>query len=90
MHRLVQLVVFSRLSDVERVQLFDLTVRILYFDIPHTWQNGSAHQEYEWQSWKACSVILPHVRWLMQLSTKHEIKSKTPERWAELVFRAGT
>ena len=90
MHRLVQLAVFSRLSKVERVDLFALTVHILYFDFPNTWQNRGAHQGHGWQSWENCSAILSHVNWLMQLSAKHKIQCKNPERWAELVFRAGT
>ncbi|KAF4459225.1 hypothetical protein FALBO_14020, partial [Fusarium albosuccineum] len=90
MHRLVQLVVFARLSKAERVKLFDLTIHILYHDFPNTWQNRGAHQGHGWQSWETCSDILSHVDWLMTLSDKHKIKSSNPESWAELVFRAAT
>ncbi|KAJ3544311.1 hypothetical protein NM208_g3129 [Fusarium decemcellulare] len=90
MHRLVQLAVFARLSKAERVKFFDLTIHILYHDFPNTWQKRGAHQGHGWQSWEICNAILSHVNWLMKLSDKHKIKSSNPERWAELVFRAGT
>lgn len=76
MHRLVQPAVFSRLSKIERVELSDLTVYILYSDFPNTWQNRGAHQGHGWESWETCSAILSHVNELMQLSTKNKIKSK--------------
>ena len=88
-HRLVQLAVFLQLSGAERVSNFDLAVNVLYFGFPNTWQDRGAHQGHGWASWETCSAILPHVSWLMQLSTKHKIKSAKPGLWAELVFRTG-
>lgn len=89
-HRLVQLVVFSKLSESRRVELFDLTVKLLYLNFPNTWQARGPHQGHGYASWEACESVLLHVRWLMQLSTNYQIKSEIADKWAELVFRLGT
>jgi hypothetical protein len=89
-HRIVQLAVFHRLSPSEKVELFDLAVKILYFDFPNTWKERGSQQGHGWASWETCSAILPHVSCLMQLFEKHKFKSQNLQIWAELVFRAGT
>jgi hypothetical protein len=90
LHRIVQLAVFSKLYASEKVELFDIVVKILYFDFPNTWKDRGAQHGHGWASWETCSAILPHVSWLMRLCEKHMIRSADPALWAELVFRAGT
>ncbi|KAB5575359.1 tpr repeat-containing protein [Coniochaeta sp. 2T2.1] len=90
MHRLVQFTVFVKLSESERVESFDLAVRLLSEDFPNSWQKREARQGHGFESWQTCSAVLPHVSWLMELYLKHNIKSTNPTHWVELVFRVGT
>lgn len=89
-HRLVQLFIFMRLPQVDRIFYLDSTVRMLYYGFPNTWNQRGDHQGHGWASWETCSVVLPHVSWLMRLTEEHSLKPTNLELYAELIFRAGT
>lgn len=89
LHRLVQFAVFLRMPEEDRIVNFDTAVRFLYVAFPSTWQDHGPNQGHGFAAWATCSTLLPHVRWLMQMSDKHHVRSDIPDMWAELIFRAG-
>lgn len=89
-YRLVQSTVFARLSNDERSFYLNSTITLLSNGFPNTWKKTGSEQGHGWASWKTCSEVVPHVSWLIKLAEKHKLKASGPEKFAELVFRAGT
>lgn len=90
MHRLVKFATMSKISASDKVFYFDKIIKMLSYDFPNTWNRRGPRQGHGFQSWEACSAILPHVSSLMDLSKEFKIDTPQPEDWAELVFRSGT
>ncbi|CAH0057327.1 unnamed protein product [Clonostachys solani] len=90
LHRIFQLAAFSKIPKEKRVYLFDLTVEILSFDFLNSWKAQGPYQGHGYDFWETCSAVLPHIIWLKGLSDKYKIKPDNLEKWAELLFRAGT
>ncbi|KAJ6447148.1 coxI translation protein CYA5 [Purpureocillium lavendulum] len=69
---------------------FDAVIQILYYDFPNTWNRTGPHQGHSFEAWETCSAVLPHVSWLISLSTTHNLQPSNSDLWVELIFRAGT
>lgn len=89
-HRIVQQVVFNRLSSDEKIYYLDNVINMLAHDFPNTWNSCGPSQGHGYQSWELCGRVLSHISWLMALTKKHKLKPSNSNMWAELIFRAGT
>jgi hypothetical protein len=69
---------------------FDYAIQVLSSTFPNTWNERSHQQGHGWASWETCSVVLPHISWLMKLAETKRLEPNDPELFAELIFRAGT
>ncbi|GAD96166.1 hypothetical protein MGYG_02418 [Paecilomyces variotii No. 5] len=87
-HRLVQFAGFTWLNLTEKLLYLDSAIRILFFGFPNTWKQRGYQQGHDWASWETCSVVVPHVSWLMSLTDKYNLKPTDLEFNAELIFRA--
>lgn len=81
---------FSKIPKDRRVYLFDVVVELLSFNSLNSWKTQGPCQGHGYASWGTCDAVLPHIVWLKGLSDKYKIKPENLEKWAELVFGAGT
>ena len=84
MHRLVQTAVWRRLSDVDKVETFDIAVKLLGNGFPNTWNVVTSHQ---FSSWKQCEARIAHVGALLEKVQTYKINVKEPAQLSELAFR---
>lgn len=90
MHRLVQQTVFTRLSSDKKLLYLDRVIEMLSSAFPNTWNRRGPYQGHGYEDWETCGVVLPHISRLMNLMRDHGLRPRSPDTWAELVFRAGT
>jgi hypothetical protein len=89
-HRLVQYTVLSNLPKEKASLFFTAAIQLLSFGFPNKWGETGEHQGHGYESWETCREVLPHVQRLIDVAEKQKFKPKSADKFAELVFRAGT
>ncbi|OBT90576.1 hypothetical protein VE02_01046 [Pseudogymnoascus sp. 03VT05] len=83
-HPSVQNTAIRKLSDSDRSQYFDASVRLVTCGFPNTWREDVGHQ---FQTWAKCEKYLAHVNHLVKHAKAYSINPMTPQLYGELLLR---